>query len=92
MEDMALTAVFAEGVGIGTMESAMVRLYPNPTTGVLNIEAEEVQRVEVYDLGGRVVIRSEQPTAIDFSTVPTGVYYVKVVCQHYTTVHKVVKK
>lgn len=92
LEDMELAAVFAEGVGIETAESAAVRLYPNPTTGVLNIEAEEVQRVEVYDLGGRVVIRSERSTAIDLSALPSGVYYVKVVCQQGTTVHKVVKK
>ena len=91
-EDVVLTAVFAEGVGIETVDNKTVRLYPNPTADVLNIEAENVQHVEVYDLGGRKVLSLENQTIIDFSSMPSGVYYVKIMCPIGTSVHKVVKK
>ncbi|MBQ9864114.1 MAG: leucine-rich repeat domain-containing protein [Bacteroidales bacterium] len=91
-EDMVLTAIFVEAVGIETIGESLVALYPNPTTGVLNIESEGVQCVEVYDLGGRVVLRSEQPSILDLGHLPTGVYYVKVTRLQGMAVRKVVKK
>lgn len=91
VEDIELTAEFEEGVGIKTVEGMIVTMYPNPTTGLLNVEGEGVVRVEVYDLGGRRVMSVEHVCSIDMSALPAGEYYVRVVLANGIAVNKVVK-
>ena len=92
VEDIELTAEFEESVGIKTVDGMNVTMYPNPTTGLLNIEGEGVVRVEVYDLGGRRVMSVEHVRSIDMSALPSGVYYVRVALADGVAVEKVVKK
>ncbi len=56
------------------------------------IDGDDVQLVEVYDLGGRIVMRSEQAKRLYLGQLSAGVYYVRVVCKQGVTVNKVVKK
>ena len=91
-EDIVLTAIFVEAVGIATVGESLVAMYPNPTTGVPNIEGERVQFAEVYDLSGRMVWRSEQTNTLDLGQLSTGVYYVRAACQQGASISKVVKK
>ena len=35
-----------------------VQVYPNPTSGKLTIDAENFEYVEVYDVSGRLIIKS----------------------------------
>ena len=81
-----------EAVGIGSVGEKRVALYPNPTTELLMIDGDDVQLVEVYDLGGRIVMRSEQAKRLYLGQLSAGVYYVRVVCKQGVTVNKVVKK
>ena len=53
-----------------------IRLYPNPTQGIIFIEAESLSSVEVYNLMGERIFRSEQ-RRFDFSSYPEGAYYLK---------------
>lgn len=92
VEDIELTAEFEEGVGIKAVDGMNVTMYPNPTTGLLNIEGSGVVRVEVYDLGGRRVMSAENVRSIDMLALPSGVYYVHVVLPDGIAVEKVVKK
>ena len=91
-EDMQLTANFAEGVGIHGVEGGTVRLFPNPTNGLLSVEGEGVSLVEVYDMASRRVLAAEGAGSIDLTALPDGVYYVRVVHGRSVTVGKVVKR
>jgi hypothetical protein len=48
------------------------RVHPNPTAGILNIEfetsIEEMVTLSIFDLSGKLIIRSEQLPAIDYQT------------------------
>lgn len=63
-----------------------VSLYPNPTSDIAKIEVEETQQistVDVYSLKGKHFYRKQNPDLgnqinIDFSSLPTGAYYVVV--------------
>jgi len=62
-------------------EVSKVKMYPNPATNVLNIEAlASIEKVAVYNLLGQQVI-SETPNkelvTLDVSTLQMGVYVVK---------------
>ncbi len=90
--DLELMANFAEQTGIVGAEESNVTLFPNPTHGMLHIKADNVVSVEVCTIEGRVVMRVSQTNSIDLSSLPTGVYYIRVESQQGRSVHKVVKQ
>lgn len=67
---------FCMGVGIDD-EEIMNRLsiYPNPTTGILNIEIEENFTADVYNVLGEKVL-STSNSKINISSYQNGVYFV----------------
>ena len=70
-----------------------MNVYPNPTTGMLTVEAdEEVERVEVYDYTGRCVATFERQATIDLSRLSTGIYTLRVTLPERIEVRRVVKQ
>lgn len=62
-----------------------LKVYPNPTEGKFRVESSEfrVEKIEVFDVFGRVVYRYVplQPVnqlTINLSTYPSGIYFVRV--------------
>lgn len=88
------TAYFATAGGtngIDDVAESAIRLYPNPTDGILNVEVENLQNVDVIDAVGRTVI-SQKSGKIDLSRLNNGVYSVRVSANGKTTIKKVVKR
>ena len=52
-------------------------IYPNPSTGIFNIEAKNINLIEVLDNLGRTVITTNNPT-IDMSKQSSGIYNARV--------------
>ena len=79
-EDVELVANFEEGVGVvETHNCASLRVYPNPTTGVLNLIQETINNeqltmnsVEVFDIYGRKVISDMRQSEIGKSEIGTS--------------------
>ena len=90
--DTLITAVYAPlPVGIDEVESSKwkVEIFPNPATTEVTILTQAIkqsdnQAITILDLHGRVVytqaIRysSTQAITIDISSLPRGVYYVRI--------------
>lgn len=91
-EDVTLSAEFAIDVAIEDVENMAVRLYPNPTTGILNIEAEGVQNVEIFDAVGRMVSQSDATNQIDLGPLAPGIYTIRLTLPQGTIIRKVVRK
>lgn len=51
-------------------------LFPNPTTGPLNISGEGIAQVYIYDNNGKTVLESKQ-LKLDVSGLPCGMYMVE---------------
>ena len=62
---------------IQTVFNGPITIYPNPTTGKLNIDAVNFEDVEVYDTSGRLIIKSEL-TTISLEEQSKGLYILKV--------------
>ena len=58
-----------------------ISIYPNPTTGLLNIQNQQpINQVTVTDITGKVLIDIKtQKSILDVSQLPTGVYILKVI-------------
>ncbi len=78
-------------VGIDNVVNANINLYPNPTTGMVNIEAENFMNATVIDMTGRVVMTTEA-TTFDISNLTKGVYMVRINTANGTATQKIVKK
>ena len=97
IDDLTLSMANAKGEmsdeDYGIDEHYELAVYPNPTTGMLTVEAdEEVVRVEVYDYTGRSVATFERQATIDLSRLATGIYTLRVTLPERIEVRRVVKQ
>ena len=71
-----------------------VKLYPNPTSDQLNIEAVDMTSVSVYDLVGQCVIQMSAENGqlnLDMSQLQNGIYFIKVNTTNGSALQRVVK-
>jgi hypothetical protein len=65
--------------GVSENDKSSLRIYPNPTTGIIHIEYGSKStngfRVRLSDLVGNIVLQAENPETIDLSGYKAGVYY-----------------
>lgn len=74
-------------------KKAKVKLYPNPTSDILNVEiSEKVTAIEVYDMVGQLVKSGKDGSkSLNLTSLQKGVYVVKVVTESYTHTEKLIK-
>ena len=101
---LTLTIEPCDTVGIAETGTADITLYPNPTTGIVNVHCsmDNAQsgnvEIRVYDVYGKLIetthALSQQPTAqINLSNYAAGIYIVKLVNdKKVMAVQKVVKE
>ncbi len=68
-----------------------LKVYPNPTSEMVNITLDNLQRVTVYNNHGRIVLVTFQ-NSFSISQLQSGIYFVEVKTNKGTTIKKIVKK
>lgn len=51
-----------------------IEIYPNPTSGIINIEGKEVAEVQVYNSFGQLAKTFQNTNVIDLEPLPKGIY------------------
>jgi len=73
-----------------------VKIYPNPSSGVVNISAAtHVQSMELYDVQGRLlqsVIINDTAGALNISQRSQGIYFLKIRTDAGVKVEKIIKQ
>jgi len=73
-----------------------VRVYPNPTTKNVTVEADGLQEVELYDAVSRRLstLTANRSTAVkvDLDGLPAGAYYLRIRTEQGTVIKKVIKR
>ena len=69
-----------------------IAVYPNPTTGMLQIEAVDVQRVECYSQTGQLMGVYESVNELNLGEFADGVYMLRITVPQGVTMRKVVKR
>jgi len=81
--------VITTGIGENGL-SAKYSVFPNPTSGIFQVNGENIERIEVLNVAGGLI--SDSKTSIlDISTQPDGVYYVRIHTTQGVAVKKVMK-
>ena len=95
-EDVELVANFEEEVGIENFELYMLKIYPNPTTGILKIENSglRIENVTIYDVFGKIqrIENWKMENTIDISHLSAGIYFVKISTEAGEVTKKVLKE
>ena len=76
--------------GVAELENGL-KLYPNPTSSILNVEADNMSLVEVYNaMGQRVVSMNVEGNAaqVNTSALNAGVYFVRIYSQNGEMVNR----
>jgi hypothetical protein len=70
-----------------------IRLFPNPTTGLVQLTNVVADHVQVFDNQGRLVMQVNHPgSRLDISTVPAGMYFLKIAEGEQVYTARVVKE
>lgn len=99
--DTTTQTVLITGVGIEEANLLKeVKVYPNPSTGVFNLELSNVAigelSVTVTDMTGRTVynsteeVKGELKKSLDLSSMAKGVYYLKMESENMREIRKIV--
>ena len=76
------------------MEPQSIFIYPNPTSGMVCIEGENLNQVSVFNLLGeelRRVATQGEHTTLDLSDLPNGIYVVKAFAENGSRSIRIVK-
>lgn len=88
------TSTFAT-LGVNEVENKSVVVYPNPTTGIVNINCNDtIKNIVLYDIQGRLLmtkIVDSQNVTFELSNQNTGTYFVKVITDNGVKIEKVLK-
>jgi len=67
-------------------------IYPNPTAGLLNISSiYTIDKIEVYSILGRLVIRNQNSNTINLSNLSDGLYIAKIYANGKILSKKIIK-
>lgn len=86
--------IFITNASVDESSLFNVKLYPNPTSGQLSIEAEGMTFVSVFDLVGQCVMQmsaEDGQATLDMSQLQNGIYFIMVNTAVGSTVQRVVK-
>src|SRR5690606_24072405 len=71
-------AVTVSTLGVSDFQKMKIKLYPNPTNGILYIEtSQEIQSYEVYNLIGQRLLSGSFTGSIDMKDISKGTYIIR---------------
>jgi photosystem II stability/assembly factor-like uncharacterized protein len=76
-----------------TPDENILKIYPNPTTGKIRVQAEDIESIEVFDITGKHLTGFENLSGLkelDLSSQPKGIYIIKVRTSKGVAVEKIV--
>jgi hypothetical protein len=85
--------VIASTASIADASSNLFNLFPNPSTGIVNVIGDNIETIKVVDVLGKVVYVYDAPISgaitMDLSALATGTYVVIIATNEATSVNKI---
>lgn len=77
---------------IDRSEQYIINVFPNPTTGKIEIIGNEKGRIRIIDASGRIVLESAKAeTELDISEIPDGIYFIQIELKKQSIIKKIIK-
>ncbi len=73
---------------IGSMENDIIKVYPNPTNGIINLLGFEDGTIKIMDSFGKLILIKEEITEpeLDLSELAKGIYFINIT-ENETLIH-----
>lgn len=96
LEEVQIPLTLTIGDNVNETAANAFNIYPNPTTGMVTVEGENINVVSIYNAAGQLVniVRANGSNVnVDLSVYGTGVYFLNVIDNaNNTTIQRVVVK
>lgn len=70
-----------------------LNVYPNPTKDYITVDTQQmIKHLELYNLGGKLIIRNNYKNEVDLSQLSDGIYLLKIILNEGTEVTKRIVK
>ena len=93
--DTTFSAIFGANPPVAINDSKQLEsltLHPNPTSGIITFDRTDIQKVEIIDAMGRLLMTIENKHIIDLSKLNEGYYTLRITLPKDTIVRKVIKQ
>jgi len=84
--------------GLNTIESTSIKVFPNPTNGLVNIDFEnsiKVLKVTISDIFGKEIkqfnFENRNVLQLNISELSNGIYFLNLIVNDQNTVYKIIK-
>ena len=64
--------------GITETSETAIQVWPNPTSGLLNIKYQDIEKIEVFNVLGQIVLQAEKAETINLENLEKGLYFLRV--------------
>ena len=64
--------------GVEESNKTALQVWPNPTRGLLNLTAQDIEKVEVINMLGQIVLQAEKTDTINLERLENGIYFLGV--------------
>ena len=83
---------YTSGTAVAEVFEHHIKVYPNPSSGLIFIEGNDISSLEIVDISGTLIksYRNKIPTSIDLSKQKKGVYILKIVSKGFSRTEKFV--
>lgn len=81
-------------LGVDDNANDVVNIFPNPSNGVFNVEANGIHRIDVFNVYGQVILSEEvegRSIQIDLGNNAAGMYLLRVVTDNGITTNQIIK-
>jgi hypothetical protein len=85
---------YCEAAGLNTNRLSTITIYPNPTKGQLVIDAGDIliEKIQLYDVSGRLIQTTAGVNALDISQFNAGIYFLKLYGNNTSIMKQIVKQ
>ncbi|HOH23111.1 MAG TPA: InlB B-repeat-containing protein, partial [Bacteroidales bacterium] len=90
--DSTVTLHLTITVGIDEPQTSIVpKVHPNPTSGIIIVDSDIIDRIDIYDNLGRMIRSFNNDNTINIQDLPPAVYILRVITPNNTTIHRIIK-